>query len=78
MNRRLSGWVRGEIQERVYFKAVVKGFHHEQVNPAYGSQTCPLCGFVDSRNRKGDMFKCLHCEHEDVADRVAAMNYAKR
>jgi len=78
INRRLSSWVRGEIQNRVSFKALVKGFHHEQVNPAYGSQTCLLCDFVDSRNRTGDVFKCLHCKHEDIADRVAAMNYARR
>jgi transposase len=78
MNRRLSRWVRGEIQDRVIFKALAEGFCHEQVNPAYGSQTCPPCGFVDSKNRKGDLFKCCHCQHEDVADRVAAENYKKR
>ena len=78
VNRRLSAWVRGEIQERISFKALVEGFHHKQVNPAYGSQTCILCGFVDSRNRKGDKFRCLHCKHEDAADRVAAQNLFKR
>ena len=78
VNRKLSYWVRGELQKRVAFKALAEGFRHEQVNPAYGSQTCFLCGFVDSRNRKGDKFKCLYCRHENVADRVAAMNYNKR
>jgi transposase len=78
VNRRLSSWVRGEIQDRVSFKALVKSFHHEQVNPTYGSQTCPLCDFVDKGNRKRDVFRCLHCKHEDVADRVAAENYGKR
>jgi transposase len=73
-DRKLSLWIRGEIQERVAFKALAEGFRHEQVNPAYGSQTCPLCGFVDSKNRRGDVFKCLYCRHEDVADRVAAEN----
>ena len=56
----------------------MEGFHHEQVNPAYGSQTCLCCDFVDSRNRSYDMFKCTYCGHEDKADRVAAVNYAKR
>jgi IS605 OrfB family transposase len=78
LNRKLSRWVRGEIQERVEFKALAEGFCHEQVNPAYGSQTCRLCGFVDSKNRRGDLFKCCHCQHEDVADRVAAENYKER
>ena len=77
-NRRLSSWVRGEIQDRISFKALTECFRHEQVHPAYGSQVCFLCGFVDNRNRKGDEFRCLHCKHEDVADRVAAVNYARR
>jgi putative transposase len=34
LNRRLSRWVRGEIQERIEFKALAEGFCHEQVNPA--------------------------------------------
>lgn len=78
VNRRLSSWLRGEIQERISFKALAEGFRHEQVNPAYGSQSCPKCDFVDSKNRIADRFKCLHCGHEDISDRVAAMNYARR
>src|SRR4051812_28912352 len=27
---------------------------------------------------KGDIYKCLHCKHKDQADRVAALNYARR
>ena len=78
VNRKLSSWIRGEIQERISFKALAEGFRHEQVNPAYGSQSCPICEFVDHRNRKGDSFTCTHCGHEDMADRVAALNYARR
>lgn len=78
LNRRLSSWVRGVIQDRIAFKALVKGFHHEQVNPAYGSQGCPCCEFVDYKNRNGDHFKCLFCGHEDKADRIAALNYRRR
>jgi len=78
MNRRLSGWLRGKLQDRIAFKAVAEGFRHEQVNPAYGSQSCPFCEFVDHRNRKGDSFQCLHCGHEDISDRIAALNYARR
>jgi putative transposase len=78
MNRRLSYWIRGKIQDRIAFKALAEGFRHEQVNPAYGSQTCPSCGFVDKENRKNDLFMCLNCRYEDLSDRVAAMNYAER
>ena len=78
MNRKFSSWVRGRIQDRIVFKALAKGFRHEQVNPAYGSQSCPSCEFVDHRNRNGDSFKCLFCGHEDISDRIAALNYARR
>jgi putative transposase len=78
MNRRLSSWLRGKLQDRIAFKALAEGFRHEQVNPAYGSQSCPFCEFVDPRNRKNDRFQCLHCGHEDISDRIAAQNYARR
>ena len=77
-NRKFSSWVRGKIQDRIVFKALAKGVRHEQVNPAYGSQSCPFCEFVDHRNRNGDGFKCLFCGHEDISDRIAALNYARR
>ena len=78
INRKLSGWVRGTIQDRISFKALAEGFRHEQVNPAYGSQTCPNCDYVDQKNRNADKFKCLFCRYEDQSDRVAALNYARR
>lgn len=31
------------------------------INPAYSSQTCPCCGYVDNRSRHGDKFCCLSC-----------------
>ena len=78
MNRKLTSWLRGKLQERIAFKALAEGFRHEQVNPAYGSQSCPHCEFVDRKNRIGESFQCLHCGHEDISDRIAALNYARR
>ena len=45
------------------------------VNPAYTSQSCPSCYYVDRKNRKSrhDDFRCLHCgftANEDVRYRV--------
>lgn len=77
-NRRLSAWVKGTLVERLEFKALAKGFSHKQVNPAYTSQTCPSCSYVDHKNRKGDKFQCLHCRYENHADWVAAMNLRSR
>ena len=78
MSRRVSLWTRGILKERMEFKASAECFRREQVNPAYTSQTCPACGFVHRDNRHGDAFKCLHCGHTDVADRVAATNLEAR
>ncbi|HTM06501.1 MAG TPA: zinc ribbon domain-containing protein [Patescibacteria group bacterium] len=78
MNRRLSGWVKGELKERLEFKALAKGFSHKQVNPAYCSQLCLLCGYVDRKNRKGDKFECQNCWYVGHADWVAAMNLRRR
>jgi len=63
--------------QSIFVKVRLK-ISHQQVNPAYGSQSCPFCEFVDSRNRKGDRFQCLHCGHENASDRIAAQNYARR
>jgi putative transposase len=78
MSRQVSLWPRGILQERTDFKASATGCCREQVNPAYTSQMCPYCGFVNGKNRNGDRFKCLNCGHEQGADRVAAMNLKAR
>lgn len=77
-NRRLSSWIRGKLQDRLEFKALAKGFSHKQVNPAYSSQTCPNCEYVDRKNRNGDKFKCQHCGYVSHADWVAAQNHRNR
>ncbi len=78
MSRQVSLWPRGVLQERTEFKASAASCRREQVNPAYTSQMCPVCWFVNGKNRNGDRFKCLHCGHVDVADGVAAQNLKAR
>lgn len=60
------------------------------VNPAYTSQMCPTCYYLDKNNRKGDSFCCLKCGYKPVlngmfkgnmiseADYVAANNILAR
>jgi putative transposase len=78
LSRQVSLWPRGLLQERTEFKASAAGCRRERVNPAYTSQMCPRCGFVNGKNRQGDRFKCLNCGYEQGADRVAAMNLKAR
>ena len=78
LSRRVSQWARSTLKDRSEFKASAGGSRREDVNPAYSSQTCPTCGCVDKRNRKGDVFQCLYCGHRDHADRVGAHNLKTR
>ena len=47
-----------------------------KVNPAYTSQKCSQCGYIDKRNRAGLSFLCLSCGHSSNADFNAARNLA--
>ena len=45
-------------------------------NPAYTSQTCPICNYIFKSNRKGEVFKCKNCGYFENADIVGARNNA--
>ena len=47
------------------------------VAPHYTSQTCHLCGVIDSNSRHGRTFECVACGHICHADRNAAHNIEK-
>jgi putative transposase len=78
ISRRVSYWHRSTLKDRFEFKASVAGCCRKQVNPAYTSQTCPLCGYLEKANRQGDVFQCLKCEHRGHADQIAAQNLKSR
>jgi transposase len=48
------------------------------VNPAYTSQSCPVCGHTEEANRNGLVFRCKSCEYQDNADRVGSINIGLR
>lgn len=55
------------------------GVEAEEVNPAYTSQTCSCCGYVDKNNRPSQArFRCLWCGMEMHADCNAARNIGRR
>ncbi len=55
------------------------GITSEEVNPAYTSQTCSCCGYVDKRNRRSQStFTCLWCGSTMHADVNAARNIGQR
>jgi transposase len=78
LSRIVHFWMRRSLNERLEFIASVRGSYRKAVNPAYSSQRCTKCGYVDGKNRVGDMFQCKHCLHEDYADRIGAENLKVR
>jgi len=78
ISRRVSYWQRSTLKDRFEFKASAAGCRREQVNPAYTSQTCPDCGYLEKANRKGDEFQCQKCGHRGDADQIAAQNQKSR
>ena len=70
LNREIlnTGW--HSVKEMLGYKCL----ELNEVNPAYTSQSCNACGFVDPENRNDRKFECVACGHADHADLNAARN----
>ncbi len=68
----------GHLAKRVETLTSLEGFQTVRVNPAWTSQTCPVCNHRDRQNRSGDRFQCKVCGFTAHADIVAATNIAIR
>jgi len=61
--------------EKLKYKSKKYGRVFEEINPAYTSQRCNICGFISKRNRTSQsIFHCKKCGHKDNADYNAARN----
>ena len=77
-NMILSKWSYYELQNMIEYKAEREGISVKYVDPAYTSQTCSKCGYVDKENRTSqEKFKCIECGFELNADHNAAINIAR-
>jgi len=74
VNRLLSFWSLTRAVDWLRCRCEEKGVRIEFVSPYKTSQRCHRCGKIDSRNRKGERFRCVSCGHEDDADHNAAKN----
>ena len=68
MNRLLQNCGRSAVRTKLKDLEEKYGITHEEVNPAYTSQECHSCGYVDRENRKEEAFKCLWCGKVGHAD----------
>lgn len=70
MNRLLRNLGIGAIKEKLTSLSEVLGIEIVWVNPAYTSQQCLHCGYIDRNNRNGRKFHCRLCKyklHSDVS-----------
>jgi transposase, IS605 orfB family len=74
----LNQWPFSQLQEFTAYKAAQNGIRTVMIDPAYTSQKCNRCGYVDARNRDHARFDCLRCGHSDNADHNAALNIRDR
>jgi len=79
LNRMLSNFGKRAIEEK--FKSLEERYNIKitEVNPAYTSQTCNKCGYIDKRNRKSqEVFICGFCGKKQNADINASKNILAR
>jgi putative transposase len=75
LNRNILDAAWSEFRRQLEYKSALAGGEVIAVPPAYTSQCCGCCGYVDSQNRKRqDQFVCLACGHAEHADTNAAKN----
>ncbi len=70
-NHSLHNWSFYRLAQFIEYKAKLAGIAVEYVNPAYTSQTCPVCGHVHHANDRIYACKCGFHIHRDI---LGAMN----
>ena len=79
LNRSLLDVSFGQVRSLLTYKAPLHGSRLVVVDPRHTSQTCGLCGAVDSMSRvTQSRFACVACGHADDADVNAAINILAR
>ena len=79
LNRILKRSGRSVIREKLESLTESKGVKITKINPAYTSQMCSNCGYINNKNRKTQaQFKCLCCRRTINADVNAAINILHR
>lgn len=76
--RRNNNWAYNWLANKLEQIGKLEGFRLIKVNPAYSSQECPVCGFIDEMNRQGMLFLCKQCGYRENADVVGAINLVGR
>jgi putative transposase len=79
MNRLLSRFGKGILTKKLSSVSETYGIKITETNPAYSSQECSICGYVDKNNRKSQsVFSCECCDETIHVDVNAARKHAAR
>jgi len=79
MNRLIQNFGKRFVREKLQRLKELYGIDVVEVNPAYTSQECSSCGYVDARNRKNTQdFECKACGRKINAQINASRNLLRR
>ncbi|SFV65433.1 434aa long conserved hypothetical protein [hydrothermal vent metagenome] len=79
LNRMLSNFGKKIIEEKFASIKEKYGIEITQINPAYTSQECSKCGYIEKKNRKSqETFICGFCGKKQNADINASKNILAR
>jgi len=78
MRRSLGSWNYRYWLSRLQQATEENRVSFRTVSAAYTSQRCSNCGHTERGNRKGEVFRCLKCDHSGNADINAAINILQR
>ena len=76
--REVLGQTWGVIRQQLAYKAEWAGRQLVEVNPAYTSRTCSMCGFENDIAEEYRTFSCSKCGHVQDRDVNAARNVLAR
>jgi transposase, IS605 OrfB family, central region len=79
MNRIIQNFGKRYIKEKLQRLQELYGIEVVEINPAYTSQECSCCGYIDKKNRKDTQeFECKVCGNKMNAQINGAKNILKR
>jgi len=78
LRKKLGNWNIRELYSRISNKCELNRVWLNFVDSAYTSQTCSGCQVIDKSSRKGEVYKCKHCNLQIDADYNASLNILNR
>ncbi|MEM3423128.1 MAG: transposase [Candidatus Aenigmatarchaeota archaeon] len=79
LNRLIQNFGKRYIKEKLKRLEEIYGIEVIEINPAYTSQECSSCGYIDKSNRKStEKFECRLCGKKANAQVNSAKNILKR